>query len=380
MKALLPGSTIGVLGSGQLGRMLALVGQRMGYRVELFSPQSATPAGMVSNRERTAEYDDHDELARFAEAVDVVTVEFENIPVAALELLEASKPVRPGPEVLHHTQNRAREKTFLARHGLPHATTVEVSEPDQYDSALELVGTPAVLKTAGFGYDGKGQLLIRGAGEREAALAQLRQGAGVLEEFVEFRRELSVIVARSPSGQLRSCGPIENSHRNHILDISCVPAALSSRASAEAREIAAETALALDLSGLICVEFFETGEGKLLINEIAPRPHNSGHLTIEACVVSQFEQQLRAACGLPLGQMDFAGPAAMANLLGDLWQEGEPRWDALLAHQGVALHLYGKVEARPGRKMGHLTALADSREAAVLLVERGREALRPRIH
>lgn len=361
--------------------MLAQSAQRMGYRVEVFAPGTgtsgtgATPAGQVAHREIQAPYDDLEALAAFAQGVDVVTLEFENIPVSALELLDGQVPVRPGPQVLYQTQNRAREKAFLARAGLPHTSSVTVDGPANFETALKTVGTPAVLKTAGFGYDGKGQLLVRGPGERAAALTQLERGPGVLEGFVEFRRELSVIVARSPSGELQSCGPIENRHQNHILDLSKAPTGASPAVAQQSREIAREVAVALDLTGLVCVEFFETAAGELLVNEIAPRPHNSGHLTIEACRASQFEQQLRAVCGLPLANMEFLVPAAMANLLGELWQERSPDWYGMLAHPGVALHLYGKTEPRAGRKMGHLTALAPSATEAVARVERAREAL-----
>jgi 5-(carboxyamino)imidazole ribonucleotide synthase len=301
-------------------------------------------------------------------------VEFENIPVSALEALEAVVPVRPGPATLYHTQNRAREKAFLAANAIPHVASATVDTPEEFDEALELLGTPAVLKTAGFGYDGKGQLPIRSAGDRAAALSQLREAPGVLESFVEFRRELSVVVARGQSGEMRAYPPIENRHSRHVLDVSSAPAGCGPATARLACDIAFEVAEALEAVGVLCVEFFETAGGDLLVNEIAPRPHNSGHLTIEACTASQFEQQLRAVAGLPLAATDLLSPAAMANLLGDLWLVGEPDWAGVLAHGSVALHLYGKDEARPGRKMGHLTALAETPERALAEVRSARAA------
>ncbi|HEX7003060.1 MAG TPA: 5-(carboxyamino)imidazole ribonucleotide synthase [Trueperaceae bacterium] len=375
MEPLLPGATIGVLGSGQLGRMLAFAAHRMGYRIAVYSPGSDTPAGGAADLEMDAQYEDEDALARFAGVVDVVTVEFENIPSSALELLERSVPVRPGPAALHITQNRRREKEFLARHGLPHARAIHLNDPAELDRALAAIGTPAVLKTAGFGYDGKGQLMIAGNDDRAAAAAQAEAGPCVLEEFVEFEREVSVLVARTPDGEMATCGPIENRHAKHVLDLSTVPARLATDAAQEARDLARDVAVSLELVGLACVEMFVTAGGGLLVNEIAPRPHNSGHLTIEACVASQFEQQLRSVCGLPLAGMEFVRPAAMANLLGDLWHDGEPDWTAALRIPGVALHLYGKERARPGRKMGHITALADTPEAAARRALEARAAL-----
>lgn len=380
MKALLPGSTIGVLGSGQLGRMLALAAHRMGYRTIVFSPESDTPAGRVAGDEIVASYHDSDALSALAARADVVTLEFENIPVEALEQLERVVPVRPGPNVLLHSQNRKREKRFLAAQGLPHAATAFVEGPENLEPALRSVGTPAVLKTAGFGYDGKGQLLLGGdprdaSEEKHAALRLLADGPAVLERFIDIDREISVIVARSHSGELQAFQPIENVHHRHILDLSISPASVSSRTALEAVEMARSVAEALALVGLLCVEFFVTVDGELLVNEIAPRPHNSGHLTIEACAVSQFEQQLRAACGLPLANPGFSEPAAMANLLGDLWVQGEPNWPAALAFAGVSLHLYGKSVPRRGRKMGHLTAIAATVSEAAALAKSARTAL-----
>lgn len=376
MTPLLPGSTIGILGSGQLGRMLALAAHRMGYHCVVYSPARLTPAGRVADAEIAASYEDHEALRKFARQVDVVTVEFENIPVEALETLEALVPVRPGPGALFRTQNRSREKAFLAENRLPHVLSVPVDDASGLTEALEQVGMPAILKTAGFGYDGKGQLRLGGGEDLPAALVQLDSGPGILERFVEFRRELSVVVARSTSGEMSAYPPIENRHHRHILDLSSSPAGCSPATADQAVSIAKSVAEALDAVGVLCVEFFELDDGNLLVNEIAPRPHNSGHLTIEACSVSQFEQQLRAVCGLPLAPIRTVRPAAMVNLLGELWERGEPDWLRLLDRPEVSLHLYGKGEARPGRKMGHLSAVADTVAAAVAAVEGAREALK----
>ena len=380
--AILPGATIGILGSGQLGRMLALVARRMGYRVATYSPDRDSPTGQVADSEAVGAYDDLDAVRAFARQVDVVTFEFENVPSATVEAIAALAPVRPSAAVLHIAQHRLREKTFLAHRGFPVAPFAPVRDLAELEAALATIGVPAVLKTAGFGYDGKGQCRLDAPADAPWALATLRETMGaeeaVLEAFVDFAAELSVIVARAATGHLALYGPVENCHARHILDTTRAPAAVPPAVAAQARELATEIARALDLVGVLCVELFLTRDERLLVNELAPRPHNSGHYTIEACLTSQFEQQLRAACGLPLGDPAQLRPAAMANLLGDLWQDGEPNWAAALAVPDVKLHLYGKAEARPGRKMGHLTALADSAEAAAARVLHARAALTAR--
>jgi 5-(carboxyamino)imidazole ribonucleotide synthase len=380
--AILPGATLGILGSGQLGRMLALVARRMGYRVATYSPDRDSPTGQVADLEVVGEYDDLDAVRAFARQVDVATFEFENVPSATVEAIAALAPVRPSATVLHVAQHRLREKTFLARHGFPVAPFAPVRDRTALEAALAAIGVPAVLKTAGFGYDGKGQCRIDAPADVPRALATLQEAMGaeeaVLETFVDFAAELSVIVARAATGHLALYGPVENRHVRHILDTTRAPATLHPALAAQARELATDIAQALDLVGVLCVELFLTRDDRLLVNELAPRPHNSGHYTIEACLTSQFEQQLRAACGLPLGDPAQLRPAAMANLLGDLWQDGEPNWAAALAVPDVKLHLYGKAEARPGRKMGHLTALADSAEEAGARVLHARAALTTR--
>jgi 5-(carboxyamino)imidazole ribonucleotide synthase len=370
-----PGATIGVLGSGQLGRMLALAARRMGYRVCTFSPERDTPTGQVADREITAAYDDLDAVRAFAAGVDVVTLEFENIPTATVEAISAYVPVRPGGAVLHTTQHRIREKTFLRDAGFPVTPFRAVgSVADLYDG-LAAFGYPAVLKTADFGYDGKGQVKISAPDAADAAFAAFAGRTAILEAFVAFEREVSVVAARGLDGTFAHYGVVENSHANHILDTTVAPAAVPPETARRAVEITRGVLDALGVVGVACVEFFLTTSGALLVNEIAPRPHNSGHFTIDACATSQFEQQLRAVCGLPLGATAQSRPAAMANLLGDLWQSGEPDWAAACAVPNVALHLYGKHEPRPGRKMGHLTALGTTPEEAIRAVHAARAAL-----
>lgn len=374
-KPLLPGATVGVLGSGQLGRMFALAARRMGYRVHTFSPDTDTPTGQVADVEVVASYDDLDAVRAFARNVQVVTFEFENVPAATAEAVAEYAPVRPGGHVLHVAQSRLREKTFLRDTGIPHAPWRHVTTREDLDTALRELGCPAVLKTAGFGYDGKGQVKIESVDEAEAAWAALGGAECVLEGWVHFRQEVSVVAVRGVDGAFAHYGVIENAHKHHILDISTAPADVSPAVAADAEAISRAILAQLDVVGVLCVEFFLMPDQRLLVNELAPRPHNSGHLTIDGCVTSQFEQQLRAVCGLPLGATDFLRPAAMANLLGDLWDAGEPNWAAALALPGVKLHLYGKEEVRPGRKMGHLTALADTPSGAELLARRARLAL-----
>jgi 5-(carboxyamino)imidazole ribonucleotide synthase len=372
---ILPGSTIGVLGSGQLGRMFAIAARRMGYRVHTFSPETDTPTGQVADVEVQAAYEDLDAVGEFTRHVHVVTFEFENIPVTTVDAVAEQVPVRPSGAVLHTAQHRLREKTFLARGGFPVTPFRPVSSPDDLRAAVHDLGYPAVLKMAGFGYDGKGQAKIHSLHEAEGALRALEGQEAILEAFVDFDREVSVVAARGLDGVFTHYGVIENAHRHHILDVSIAPATVSAKIAQEAVEIARSILEALDVVGVLCVEFFLTRDGKLLVNELAPRPHNSGHLTFDACVTSQFEQQLRAVCGLPLGSTEQYRPAAMANLLGDLWQDGEPDWWAACAFPEVKLHLYGKLVPRPGRKMGHLTALARSAEAAARVVREARSAL-----
>ncbi len=372
---ILPGATVGVLGSGQLGRMLALAARRMGYRIHTFSPESATPTGQIADREVMASYDDLDAVRAFAADVDVVTLEFENIPAATVEAIAAYVPVRPGGAVLHTTQHRIREKTFLRNAGFPVTPFCPVTTLADLRAGLTTFGYPAILKTADFGYDGKGQVNITTPEDADVAFAVFAGREAILEAFVDFAREVSVVAARGLDGSFAHFGVVENTHANHILDTTIAPAAVPPETARDAVEITRGVLEALGAVGVACVEFFLTDAGALLVNETAPRPHNSGHVTVDACATSQFEQQLRAVCGLPLGATEQLRPAAMANLLGDLWEHGEPDWAAACAFPHVKLHLYGKATPRPGRKMGHLTALAGGADDAVRTVRAAREAL-----
>jgi 5-(carboxyamino)imidazole ribonucleotide synthase len=355
--------------------MFAIAARRMGYRVHAYSPDRDTPTGQVADAEVTAAYDDLDQLRNFARSVQVVTFEFENVPAASVAAIADLIPVRPSGFVLHTAQHRAREKTFLADAGLPVTPFALIDAEADLHAAVARLGCPAVLKTASFGYDGKGQVKIKTAAEALPAWTTLNRQPCVLEAFIDFDREVSIVAARGVDGAIAHYDLIENTHQHHILDVSVAPADVPPAVTTEAIRIARATLEALDVIGLLCVEMFLTRDGRLLINELAPRPHNSGHLTFDACVTSQFEQQLRAVCGLPLGSTELLRPAAMANLLGDLWSNGEPDWVAACRLPDVKLHLYGKTSARPGRKMGHLTAMADSREEAVRQVLAARAAL-----
>lgn len=355
--------------------MFAIEARKMGYRVHTFSPDSDTPTGQVADIETVAEYGNIDAVKEFARAVDVVTFEFENVPSATIDAAAEFVAVYPNGGTLHITQNRLREKTFLEKNGYPIARFKQIKLIDDLYRGWDAIGAPCVLKTAGFGYDGKGQSTIYAVGEIESAFSKLNGQDAVLEQFVEFEKEVSVVCARGQDGDFVHYGVIENSHARHILDISFAPAIVSEVTFLAAIDMARSIAEALGYVGTLCIEFFVTGNGQLLVNELAPRPHNSGHVTFGPCVTSQFEQQLRAVCGLELGSTAFYRPAAMANLLGDLWENGEPDWAAALSSADVKLHLYGKSEPRSGRKMGHLTAMAACGEEAVRCVEKARSAL-----
>lgn len=362
-----PGSTIGMLGGGQLGRMTALAAARLGYRLHVFCPDPDSPTGQVTDRATLSGYEDEAALAAFAAAVDVVTYEFENVPHAAVAFLAERVPVRPGPRALAVCQDRIAEKGLVNDQGIATAPWRPVRRRSDLAGALEEIGCPAVLKTARLGYDGKAQAVIRAAGEAEAAWQAIgaRDDAhpAVLEGFVPFTREVSVIAVRGLDGQVL-CYPVaENRHRDHILAETIVPAPLPPVLAAQAQEIATRLAEGLDLVGLLAVEMFHLdgpdhsapgrADGALLVNELAPRPHNSGHWTLDACATDQFEQLVRAVCGLPLGSVARHADAVMENLIG----ADVERWPDLLADRSARLHLYGKAEARPGRKMGHVTRL-----------------------
>ena len=358
-----PGKTIGVLGGGQLGRMLAQAAQTLGYRVHVYEPQIHCPAGAVANHEVNASYQDADALLDFARGVDVVTYEFENIPAAALAVIAPLVPLHPSAEVLHTTQNRQREKAWLKANGFPHVAYAEALDGD-IAPAVAQVGLPCVVKTADFGYDGKGQMKLTTAADLEQAVAIFRGRRCVVEAWCEFSCELSVIVARSTTGETRAFPVSENIHTHHILDFSIVPARVPTAVAAAAEALAARIAEKIGVVGLLAVELFLTTAGELVVNELAPRPHNSGHWSLDGGETSQFEQHVRAVCGLPLGAVAVREPTVMVNILGDAWKwadgkvVGAPRWAAILAAHRAKLHLYGKAEPRPGRKMGHFTVRA----------------------
>ena len=374
---ILPGSTIGVLGGGQLGRMFAMAARRLGYRVHTLAPDHDTPTGQIADVEINASYDDMDAVRAFAQAVDVVTFEFENVSAEAVAEAERHAIVRPNGRSLAVAQHRLKEKSFLVEHGLPVAPFAAVRNDRDLAAAAGIAGCPSILKTATSGYDGKGQIKVDTPADLGAAWDALGRRDAVLEAFVDLDREISVIGARGVGGEWSHFGPIENAHVRHILDVSVTPASVPDVTATLAVDAVRRIMEALDFVGILCVEFFIARDGRLLVNELAPRPHNSGHLTFDACRTSQFEQQLRAVCGLPLGSPDMLQPAAaMANLLGDLWEDGEPNWAAALALPDIKLHLYGKSAPRPGRKMGHLTVLAASPEEAKQRVLQARRTLR----
>ncbi len=369
-----PGSAVGVMGGGQLGRMFAIAARRMGYRIHTFSPDEDTPTGQLADREVAASFDDAEAVRDFARGVDVLTFEFENIPVQCAEWAAEFCVVRPAGRILHICQHRLREKEFLDQAGLPLPSFRAIASAGELAAATAEIGLPAVLKTAAFGYDGKGQRKLAPGDNLVAAWAPFAGQAAVLEAFVPFVCELSVIVARGIDGEMRTFPVARNEHLNHILDLTTLPFG-DEAVEKSARDLACAVAEALDLVGLLAVEMFLRADGVLLINELAPRPHNSGHWSFDAAVTSQFEQQLRAVCGLPLGSTELLRPVAMANLLGDLWEHGEPDWAAAAAFENVKIHLYGKTGAKPGRKMGHLVALGSNTASAADTVRAARAAL-----
>jgi 5-(carboxyamino)imidazole ribonucleotide synthase len=349
-----PGATIGILGGGQLGRMSAMAAARLGYRCHVFAPDADSPGMQIAAATTVADYGDEDALRRFAGAVDVVTFEFENVPAETLAALAPLAPCRPGVDVLSVCQDRLAEKAFLGRAGVPVAPWRAVRSPEELRAAVAAVGLPAVLKTTRLGYDGRGQAVLRRAGDAEAAFDRLQPKPLVLEAFVPFRAEVSAIVARGADGALAVFDAVENRHRDHILDMSLAPARVPEEVAAAARGHAARVATALGLVGVLALEMFLLPDGALLGNEIAPRPHNSGHWTIDACVASQFEQHVRAIAGLPLADPARHHDAVMRNLVGPA---GLAAWPGIVRRGRSAAHLYGKAEARPGRKLGHATRL-----------------------
>lgn len=372
---ILQGKTIGVLGGGQLGRMLAQAVRRMGGRIHVYEPQAKCPAGAVADKEVNAPYEDIAALSAFARECDVVTYEFENVPSAPLRAIEGLTKLRPDWRVLATAQNRSREKNWLKQNGFPHARFAEVPAGGDLIAGIREVGVPCVVKTADFGYDGKGQLKVMIEADLPAAVQRFAGQPVVIEQFVDFACEVSAVVARSESGETAVFPIAENIHTNHILDFSIVPARVDPAVAAGAEAMACAVANKIGLVGMMGVEFFITKSGAVLINELAPRTHNSGHYTMDACATSQFEQQARAICGLPLGLVALKSPVVMVNLLGDAWTKGEPNWAALQARPGTHLHLYGKAEARSGRKMGHFNVLAADVETALALARESKALL-----
>ncbi len=370
-----PGATIGILGGGQLGRMLAIEARLRGYHTVIRTDESGGgPAAQVAENEILGPYDDVAANERFISSVDVVTSEFENLPVSLLDWLGSQRPLRPGSRSIGVCQHREREKNFLAEHNIPHAAfTVITSETEAFD-ALTAMGAKSVMKTAAFGYDGKGQVVLRPGDDAAAAFRSLAVDRVVLEKWVEFACEISVVGARTIEGDWMAFAPGENVHAQGILDYTIAPARIAPSIAHAADQLAQRVANALDHVGTIGVEMFVMPDGSLVVNEMAPRPHNSGHHTIDSCVTNQFAQQLLAVTGSPLGDPTQHTPAVMVNLLGDLWENGEPNWDLAL-HPRAHLHLYGKTTARPGRKMGHLTVLGDTVDEALVDALRLRSSL-----
>ena len=345
-----PGATIGILGGGQLGRMTALAAARLGYRTAVLAPEADAPAFDVASYRLNAAYDDPKAQAELARLASVVTYEFENLPIEAVETLAEQVLVRPGPKVLRIAQDRLREKDFSTRAGCPTTRYRAIQHYSQLAAAAADIGLPAVLKATRMGYDGKAQHVLRSADDFGAGWRVVGDGVGILEAFVPFTAEASVIVARSPSGEIACYPAVENRHRDHILRSTHVPGCLTDQQRADAEAIARRLAEAIGLEGLLAVELFLTADGPVLVNELAPRPHNSGHWTMDFCATSQFEQLIRAVCDLPLGDTAPTAACTMENLLGD----EVAAWPEILAEPGARLHLYGKGEARAGRKMGHV--------------------------
>jgi len=373
---ILPGATLGMLGGGQLGRMFTVAARTLGYEVIVLDPDPDSPAGKLASDHVCADYEDATALEYLASTCAAVSTEFENVPAASLEWLAQRCVVRPGARAVAITQDRIHEKTFLREQGFPTAAFAVIRGEADLAAAVQAIPGDAILKVSRFGYDGKGQARAEGAAAVRAAWESMKREACVLEQRLPLDVELSVVLARSADGSTAAWPVGENRHVNGILDTTIVPARVPASLQQEAVDMAGRIATTLDYIGVLAVEFFVSG-GALRVNEIAPRPHNSGHYTLDACVTDQFEQQVRALCGLPLGSPRLLSPVVMVNLLGDLWRDGHPPpWPDLLAHPQAKLHLYGKREARPGRKMGHFTVLGGSADQALEEALRLQHALR----
>ena len=359
MNVVWPGGTIGIIGGGQLARMLALEARRMGYRIAVLDPEPEGPAAQVADICVTGAFDNLEAAETLAEHSDVITLDTEHVPAELLERLETMKPVRPSANVLRIVQDRLEQRRFLEAQGVPQARIAPVSDAESLRAAASVVGFPCVLKTRRSGYDGKGQARVDRGDELDDAWRALGEAPALIESFVDFEKEISVLLARDLDGKVRFHPIAENTHRRHILHTSRVPARIPAELVSQAEKLGARIASALGHVGMMAIELFVTREGGLLVNEIAPRTHNSGHYTFGACATSQFEQHVRAICGLPLGDPSLLRPAVMLNLLGDLWRDGSPAWRTVLSHPTARLHLYGKKRASAGRKMGHILILDD---------------------
>ncbi|MEZ4754830.1 MAG: 5-(carboxyamino)imidazole ribonucleotide synthase [Bdellovibrionota bacterium] len=375
MKSITSGAWLGVVGGGQLGQMFTHAAQKIGYKVCVFNPERNCPAGLIAEEVIAADFTDKNAINQFAEKVQVATLEFENVPVETVLALESKIPFFPGSKALTIAQDRIKEKTFFEEIGAPTTVFFPIRNLAELKIASDQGEFPAVLKTARFGYDGKGQVKVNNSTELTAAWESLQKKDCILEAWVEFEKEISIISARSSSGEVKHFRAFENSHANHILDLTFSPAEISQETEAKAVALSELLLVGLNYVGVLCIELFVRSDQSLLINEIAPRPHNSGHLTIDAVSTSQFEQQVRAICNLQLGSTELLKPSAMINLLGDLWSSAAPDFNLLSKIENTYLHLYGKTEPRVGRKMGHITAIGTTVSEAVKKVVAARKSL-----
>ena len=373
---ILPGATLGMLGGGQLGRMFTTAAQTMGYKVIVLDPDTNSPAGIIADQHICAKYDDQAALDQLAASCDAVTTEFENIPASTLSYLEAKTVVHPSSSALTKTQNRNIEKQFIASLGIATVPFTPIHTEADIVDAESKIQFPAIMKVASFGYDGKGQVVCQSLQDAFQAFESLGKVECVLEQRIDLEREVSVVLARNTSGQITNFPVAENVHINGILHATTVPSSVPVALIQTALDLADKIAEGLDYVGTMAVECFISTAGEVIVNEIAPRPHNSGHFTLDACATSQFEQQVRMLCDLPSGDCDLTSPVVMINLLGDVWGNSQPHWETLLAHPDIKLHLYGKKEARPGRKMGHFNVLADNTEHAVKIANQAFDELK----
>ena len=375
MTMILPGATLGMLGGGQLGRMFVTAAQTMGYKVIVLEPDKNSPAGVIADQHICAKYTDETALAQLAELCDAVTTEFENIPATVLSYLEAKTVVHPSSKALSQTQNRLVEKAFIESLGISVAPYAAIRSEADIAAIADSFQFPAILKAASFGYDGKGQAVCQTTDDVRTAFNALNQVECVLEQRINLEREISTVLARSQSGEIANFPIAENIHINGILHSTTVPSSVPEQLAQTAIKMADTIADGLDYVGTMAVEFFVSKQGDILANEIAPRPHNSGHFTLDACETSQFEQQVRMLCGLPSGNIELTSPVIMINLLGDVWGSSQPHWAELLSQPQIKLHLYGKKEARPGRKMGHFNVLTETIDKASKIAATTFEAL-----